>query len=113
MLTESLAIFIVLLVAVFMMVRAGRKPVAVLALPFLGVPLFYLLGYAAEKLFRLRPNTAYGVSLWMTVLGGIAGVVAAVLLVRNVPSKRVVTGYTILCAAFQIALVAAYLLKLV
>lgn len=113
MLTESLAIFIVLLVAVFMMVRAGRKSVAALTLPFLGVPLFYLLGCAAEKLFRLRPNIADGVNLWMTVLGGIAGVVAAVLLVRKAPSKRVVRGYPILCAAFQTALVAAYLLKLI
>lgn len=104
MVSESLAIVCVILVMSVMYRRAGKRELAIMALPLGCVPLARLICVA---LFGRAP--IYG-HVFIAV-GFVASVALCALVSRDVANRKVRGGYMALSVLFSGALVAAYLLR--
>lgn len=115
MIGESVAIVIVLLVACLMALRTGRRAMAKMTLPFFSVPLCFLLGEALFYSLRQRPEFPLPAQRVVAVLvGGIAGVISAVLIANRI-SKEISGAkrtYVLFAGVFVVLMVLTYCFRL-
>ena len=110
MIGESLAIIAVFIIMYIMLLRADKKAVAIISLPFIGVPLFFLLGVGIENALPwISPSTLYPGMVAAGALVGIAGCVAMTLFIKT---RRVRIIYFAIGALYLTALALAYLIQL-
>ena len=105
----SFSIILLILVMDVMLLRAGRRPVAILSLPLISVPLFYLLAIFAAALIPVPAASLFPGMVVAGALVGIAGCGAFTLFIRN---RALKTGYFALGAVYLIALAVAYMLRI-
>ena len=109
---ESLAVIAVILVMAAMFVRARKKAIAVLTLPLISVPCFYLLATGIFKLARTTGITWHAVIIGMIIGGVVLGAAACSLLSVMIPTRRGKTGYLTFCLIFQVAIAIGYMINL-
>jgi hypothetical protein len=106
---ESFAILSVILVMDVMLLRAGKKPVALLSLPLTTVPVFYLLAIGIGALIPVSADMLIPGMVLAGTLVGIAGCGALTLFIVNKAGK---TGYFALGAVYLVALAVAYFMRM-
>lgn len=111
MIGESLAVVTVILVMATMYLRAGKKTVALLALPLCGVSAGFLIAALLRRplliWLHLSIPALYGAGV---LLGLLAGMTLSVLLSKGM-GRRVRGWYLILSWIFLLAITAAYFLR--
>ncbi len=107
MIGESIAILVVLLVAGTMAVRRGGRALGGMVIPFLGVPLFYLLG---QVVFR-PPDERQRIAI--LAAGALAGVAVAFLVSKSLEGrfKSPRRTYVPFAIVFILLLAGAYLIR--
>lgn len=115
MVGESVAVIIILLVAVIMSIRSGNVPLAKMAFPFFLVPLIYLLGALLVRAVHGAPDELYFIRILTIVVGGISAVGTSFLMANiskghvNQSSLRI---YKVFAPIANAALAFAYFLRL-
>jgi len=109
MIGQSFAIIILILVMMFMFLRAGKRTGAVFTLPLVSVPLFHLLGFAVQRPFIQSGLPTVGLHITMDVIGLSCGLFTCWVLSRAIGVKKLRYTYFLSCAMFLSALAAAYI----
>jgi len=111
MVGESFAIIAVFLVMYVMLLRADKKAVVFISLPFIGVPLFFLLGISIGSILPLtQPGTLYP---GMVVAGALVGIAGCAVMTRFIRNRKVKTAYLGVGVLYLVALAVAYLIRLI
>ena len=107
---ESLAILVVILVLQMMLLRAGRREQAILVLPLLSVPFFYLSATVGGTLLEALPaEILYPGMVVAGMLVGVGGCLALSYFIRHRGVKMV---YISLGCVFTIAVAISFLMHL-
>ena len=109
MVGQSVAIIAVILVMLFMFMRAGKRSGAVFALPLLIVPGFHLLGAAIH---RAMAGSGFWPLIIIDCAGLLLGSALCGILSRAIKPRRLRWAYLALCLVFQAALTYVYVLFL-
>ena len=110
MVGESFAIIAVFVVLYVALLRADKKAVAIISLPFIGVPLFFLLGIGIGiALPWVAPGTLYP---GMVVAGALVGIAGCAAMTSFIKTRKVKTIYFAIGTLYLVALAVAYLIRL-
>ena len=105
----SFAIIAVICVMDVMLLRADKKPVVIISLPLMGVPVFYLL---AMVVGAVVPVTAEILFPGMVVAGALVGIGGCAILTLFIKNRTAKTGYLVLSTVYLVALAVAYLIRI-
>lgn len=115
MIGESIAIVIILLLAGAMALRSEKRAMARMTLPFLSIPLLFLLGEGILYSFRQKPGfPLLTVRIGMVILGGGVGIAAAWAIARSLAKeiKGIQRAYLPFAAVFLVAMLITYCIRL-
>lgn len=108
MIGQSVAIVAVILVMLFMFMRAGKRSGAVFAMPLLCVPWFHLLGMGVHRAI----GGSFTPQIVIDCVGFLLGACLCAILSRAIAPRRLRWAYLALCIIFQAALALIYILFL-
>lgn len=113
MTVESLAIIALILVMAWIFIRTRKKAVAILTLPLISVPIFYLPSSGIYRITGISAFPFQTFALCMVFAGSAVGLGICALLSRMVPTRRGKTGYMCFCLIFQIAIAIGYMINII
>ena len=113
MIGESVAIIAVLLVVAFMGVRAGRKGIAKIIVPFLAVPVCMLVGEAFLFYFRIGAGISNShVRLVAAMIGAALGGAASIATARITLPQKARVPFVVGCLIVIVLMALAYVVPI-
>jgi len=109
MASVSFAIIAVICVMDVMLLRTGKKPVAIISLPLTSVPVFYLLAMGVGALVPISADVLFP---GMVVAGALVGIACCGVMTLFIKNRTAKTGYFVLGAVYLAALAVAYLIRI-
>ena len=107
----SLAIISVIAVMDVMLLRTGKKPVVIISLPLMSVPVFYLLAMVFGAIIPI-PVSADVLFPGMVVAGALVGIACCGVMTMFIKTRASKTVYFVVSAGYLAALTVAYLIRI-